>query len=227
LPPIHRDWDPAGVADLLLSACLRAPVIRDGSRIGELADLGAAPTGSTPLVTGLVVARRHEPSAWADWRAVQRLAPDGVVLGSGAAVGPVPSGVLLARDVLDAQLVDVAGRRVVRVGDVDLRITGDSARVEGVEVGLDSVLRRLGLRRLAHRAPRRTIPWSNMHLPARPGAALSLDSAKATLAQLSDTDRARLAARLPVPAEAHLRPPRHLIPHRFPIHLRRRRRAPR
>jgi hypothetical protein len=213
---------------VLLSACIGAPVVRGGRRIGELADVGAAPAGPAPVVTGIVVHRRGRPAAWVAWREVERLAPDCVVLACGADLGTVPACVRLARDVLDAQLVDLAGRRVVRVGDVRLRVSEGSAGVQGVEAGLDSVLRRLGLRRLAHRAPRHEIAWTDLHLPAQPGAALSIQTAAPALAALSAAERARLAARLPArAAAAALRAPRHLVPHRFPTHVLRRRRAPR
>jgi hypothetical protein len=212
---------------VLLTSCLGAPVERSGSRIGELADLGIAAASPVPVVTGVVVRHRGSPPAWVAWREVQRLHGDGVVLASGATLEALPAAVLLARDVLDAQLVDLAGRRVVRVGDVRLRLTDGAAHVEGVDAGLDSVLRRLGLARLARRAPTHAIAWTDLHLPAHPGAALSLDHAVPALGRLSSAERGRLASRLPAQVAADLlRAPRHLVPHRFPTHLVRRRRAP-
>jgi hypothetical protein len=215
-------------ADVLLSACLGAPVVRGARRVAELADVATAPGSPTPAVTGVVVARRGDPPAWVAWREVARVDRDRVTLAPEAALAPVPTAVLLARDVLDAQLVDLAGQRVVRVGDVRLRADGDELRVVGVEAGLDSVLRRLGLARMARRAPRHAIAWSDLHLPAHPGAALSIDRAGPALERLSGAERARLASRLPAHvAAALLRPARHLVPHRFPTHVLRRRRAAR
>ena len=213
---------------MLLSSCVGAPVVRSGRRIGELADLGTAPGSPTPAVTGVVVRRRGHPAAWVAWPDVERLDVDGAVLASGAALEDVPAAALLVRDVLDAQLVDLAGRRVVRVGDVRLRPADGALRVDGVEAGLDSVLRRLGLGRLARRAPSHPIAWADLHLPAHPGAALSIDRAAPVLERLSSVERARLASRLPAHvAAALLAPARHLVPHRFPTHVLRRRRAPR
>lgn len=213
---------------MLLSACLGAPVVRGGRRVGELADLGAAPAGAAPVVTGIVVKRHGRPPAWVAWHEIDELRADHVVLAAGADLAAIPACVLLARDVLDAQLVDVAGRRVVRVGDVHLRLADGAARVLSVEVGLDAVLRRLGLSWLARRVPRNAVAWTDLHLAAHPGAALTLDSAAPALARLSDAERARLAARLPAHvAAAILRAPRHLVRHRFPTHVLRRRRATR
>jgi hypothetical protein len=44
--------------------------------------------------------------------------------------------VLLAKDVLDNQLIDVDGKRVVRVNDVQVIEAGDAWRVSGADVGL-------------------------------------------------------------------------------------------
>src|SRR5437899_1158490 len=51
--------------------------------------------------------------------------------------------VLLGRDVLDNQLIDVDGKRVVRVNDVQLIETGDIWRVTGADVSLQGFVRRL------------------------------------------------------------------------------------
>ncbi|MGA8431993.1 MAG: CBS domain-containing protein [Candidatus Sulfotelmatobacter sp.] len=83
---------------------------------------------------------------------------------------------LLERDLLDQQVIDINGRKVVRVNDVDLQVeaqkeAGRSApvlRVHSVDVGPRGAIRRL-LRGLAPRSamnaflgkiPPRNIPWS-------------------------------------------------------------------
>ncbi len=94
---------------------------------------------------------------------------------------------LLERDLLDQQVIDINGRKVVRVNDVDLQIdsmveAGHShavLRIQSVDIGVRGAIRRL-LRGLAPRAalhllldkiPPRTIPWSFVDLietdPAR------------------------------------------------------------
>jgi magnesium transporter len=94
---------------------------------------------------------------------------------------------LLERDLLDQQVIDINGRKVVRVNDVDLHIdamieAGVShavLRIQSVDIGVRGAIRRL-LRGLAPRAalhlllqriPPRTIPWSFVDLietdPAR------------------------------------------------------------
>jgi sporulation protein YlmC with PRC-barrel domain/CBS domain-containing protein len=94
---------------------------------------------------------------------------------------------LLDRDLLDQQVIDINGRKVVRVNDVELQIDsvleGAAAhatlRVTSIDIGARGAVRRL-LRGLAPRAalevlvqriPPRTIPWSFVDLietdPAR------------------------------------------------------------
>jgi CBS domain-containing protein/sporulation protein YlmC with PRC-barrel domain len=91
---------------------------------------------------------------------------------------------LLERDLLDQQVIDVHGRKVVRVNDVELQVDASSGphailRIQSVDIGVRGAVRRL-LRGLAPRAalhilldkiPPRTIPWSFVDLietdPAR------------------------------------------------------------
>ncbi len=51
--------------------------------------------------------------------------------------------ILLAKDVLDKQLIDIDGKRVVRVNDVQLIKTGREWRVTGADVSLQGFMRRL------------------------------------------------------------------------------------
>jgi CBS domain-containing protein len=51
--------------------------------------------------------------------------------------------VMLGKDVLDNQLIDVDGKRVVRVNDVQLIESGDTWRVTGADVSLQGFVRRL------------------------------------------------------------------------------------
>jgi CBS domain-containing protein/sporulation protein YlmC with PRC-barrel domain len=77
----------------------------------------------------------------------------------------------IGRDLLDQQIIDVTGRKVVRVNDVTMEIQSDGGRdsltVLEVDIGLRSVLRRLlqgalpprWIRRLQQRIPPNSIRW--------------------------------------------------------------------
>jgi len=71
-----------------------------------------------------------------------------------------PGEMLLAKDLMDHQLVDVDGRQVIRAADLYLAPVGALIRLVGVDVSLASLLRRLGPRFLRGRpTPERVIDW--------------------------------------------------------------------
>ncbi|KUM98967.1 magnesium transporter MgtE [Streptomyces cellostaticus] len=71
-----------------------------------------------------------------------------------------PGEVLLARDVLDHQLVDVDGVQVTRAADLYLAPLVDRVLLVGVDVSLPTLLRRLGPRRWQARpTPERVLDW--------------------------------------------------------------------
>lgn len=83
---------------------------------------------------------------------------------------------LLSRDLLDQQVIDVHGRKVVRVNDVDfhqeIALGRPQLKVGGVDVGARGAIRRLlkgvvpaaALRVLLQRVPPREIPWDFVDL---------------------------------------------------------------
>jgi CBS domain-containing protein len=63
----------------------------------------------------------------------------------------------LAEDLLDKQVIDINGRRLVRVNDIILKNNGE-LKVEGIDIGMSGILRRLGLQLDSMRTI--TLPWS-------------------------------------------------------------------
>ena len=69
----------------------------------------------------------------------------------------------LAAEVLDHQLVDIDGARVVRAADLYLATIGGVVRLVGVDVGVGSLLRRLGPARWRTRpTPEAVIDWASV-----------------------------------------------------------------
>lgn len=108
---------------------------------------------------------------------------------------------LLSRDLLDQQVIDVHGRKVVRVNDVDFH--HDSAqnrsvlRVGGVDVGARGAVRRLlkgmvpavALRALLLKVPPREIPWDFVDLiETDPARRVKLKISHERLAKLHPAD---------------------------------------
>src|SRR5919199_4303960 len=105
--------------------------------------------------------------------------------------------VLLARDVLDKQLIDVDGKRVVRVNDVQLIKIGDDWCVTGADVSLQGLWRRLapagffGSRRAVE-----VIDWADVGYLATDAATVQLKSSRTKLSRLHPVEIARLAEAL-------------------------------
>ena len=74
-----------------------------------------------------------------------------------------PQEVLLRKDVLDRQLIDVDGARLRRANDIELARLEGWWRVVGVDVGPRGILRRVAPRRLAgHVGEDRILDWSDV-----------------------------------------------------------------
>src|ERR1700685_3356686 len=116
---------------------------------------------------------------------------------------------LLSRDLLDQQVIDVFGRKVVRVNDVDFH--HDSAqnrsvlKVGGVDVGARGAVRRLlkgmipaaALRPLVLRGPPRDIPWDFVDLiETDPARRVKLKISHERLAKLHPADIADIVESL-------------------------------
>ena len=107
--------------------------------------------------------------------------------------------VLLGKDVLDNQLIDVDGKRVVRVNDVQLIEAGDIWRVSGADVSLQGFVRRLMPKGFygSDRAVE-VIDWADVGYLATDTATVTvqLKSSKDKLSRLHPVEIAQLAETL-------------------------------
>ncbi len=159
-----------------LSEALSLPVFdAAGARVGRVDDLLAESTRG--IVEHLVLRRRRGRSR-VRWDGIESFSPATrrVVLSEGAAAEPAeaPAGDLLflKRDVLDRQIIDIQGRKVVKVNDILLEPTAGRLVLRRVEIGLAGAVRRLFaglirpivLRRIADGLAERSIPWDYVGL---------------------------------------------------------------
>ena len=156
------------VADALVSAAgLVGRPVRDqtGAELGRLIDVVVRWRGEPyPPVTGLVlrVGRRR---VYVPIDHVEELSTEQVKLRSVRLdlrdFERRPGEVVLNGDVVDHQLVDVDGVRVIRAADLYLARVVDEYRLVGVDVGFQTLLRRLGPPRWRRRpTPDRVIDWA-------------------------------------------------------------------
>ena len=137
-------------------------VVLDASRapLGYVDDLLVE--SSQGAVARLVLRKRGQLSS-VPWSQVAALSPEKrvVILAAGTEPQPVSGGpgeaemLSLRREVLDRQIIDIHGRKVVRVNDIVLEGGPGSLSLRRVEVGLAGAVRRLLAGLLAPRLIRR------------------------------------------------------------------------
>ena len=141
-----------------LSDILGRPVYDEQDReIGKLRDV-AVVLGPTFPALSKIRLRKGSENFYILWSRVLGIEDHNLILrGSGRepeATELQERDLLLYRNVLDKQMVDTTGRKMVRVSDVLLGTVGGAVCVTGVAIGFFSVLRRLGLSWLL-----RVLPW--------------------------------------------------------------------
>ena len=131
-----------------LSEMLKLPVLDvDGEKLGVVNDFGIATGEVFPHVTSLAFRGPGKTPFMISWRKwVDRIDETGVHLRSPATEIRFsylqPTELLLARDVLNKQIVDTQGMKVVRVNDIKFSMSGENQlRLLGAEVGARGLLR--------------------------------------------------------------------------------------
>lgn len=176
----------------------------DGGRVGRIVDVTISHGSERPELRRIVIRGAHGVRA-VDSDLVERLGPSEVQLRCSSdefdrygEIELAPTELRLGQDVIDAQIVDLAGHHLVRASDVLLARFDGAVGVVGVDVGFGAVLRRLGLRRLGGRVRDQVVPWSELHLTSRRGHEVQLESRSPHLARRSALDLAHLLERLSV-----------------------------
>ena len=145
----------------------------DGLRIGRLEDLIGVfrPDVPNPAIVAIVV-KRAGGALLVPYGDVAVLIAPAIPLNKKiAAITPYELGendLYLARDVLDKQIIDTNGVRVVRVNDLELVRVNGQFFVGNVDIGMRGLMRRMGMdrvgRRLNQRLPPGFISWDDIEL---------------------------------------------------------------
>lgn len=143
---------------LFLSDLIGKKVVdAQGAVLGKVSDLVIATGEPYPPVESLEV-RSRTARVELSWSAVAALDGD-VRLRPEARPAPppetpVPDRIRLAGEILDRQIVDIGGAKLVRVNDLHLLEAKGALRVAHVDVGLRGLVRRLGWQRVVDAAVR-------------------------------------------------------------------------
>ena len=131
-----------------LAGLVGRPVLNQrGEEVGKVVDLVARVHGDDayPALTGMIL-RIGRRRTFIDASAIDRVERRSVTLRTARLdlrdFQRRESEVLLARDILDHQLVDTDEVQVIRAADLYLAQVGEQVRLVGVDVGLHSLIRR-------------------------------------------------------------------------------------
>jgi magnesium transporter len=200
---MQRPKAPAEGTSLYLAQILGNPVLdAGGAEIGTVRDL-VARFGSEhhPPITGMVVRQRRR-EFFVERSEIDVISLKTVKLGSYRLnLRPFerrPGEMLLRRDILDKQLIDVDGRRVVRANDLQLDWRDGDYRLVGVDVSAQALVRRLGPEALTHNVRGHSlIDWEHVDSFATDVPMVRLKLRHEGLKKLHPVDVAHLFDELP------------------------------
>ena len=194
---------------IFLSDFLRADVVDVHQKtVGSVRDLIVRIAEPYPLVTAVVLRPRGgapETVGWSSVRAWDNRELSLKVPASALVAHPNAGEELwLARDVLDKQIVDTDGRRVVRVNDLQLQESSSDLLLVGVDIGARGLLRRLGVEQLGRRIrrltgadfPQRLISWDAVDPVQSDERSVRLRISHQKLAKLHPADIAEIVSQL-------------------------------
>lgn len=182
--------------------------VRDSSRavVGKLHDVAVNPGEEFPTVLGVVV-RTGSGDRFVPQAAVQELSRRDITITElGTLADPPEGALLLRREVLDKQIIDAAGARVVRVNDLYMANVEGVSRLSAVDSSFRGFLRRLGLS--GRRSPRITrdvqlLAWSDVEfIPSGERASVRLKSVSTGLSKLKPAEIAAIVRQLDARAGA-------------------------
>lgn len=205
------------MVNLALSELLGVPVLDStGTGAGRVREVALFPQEDPARVHALVV-RNASGDRLLLWRSLASASARQVRASTPQSEWPGFNGgeglLLLERDLLDQQIIDVHGRKVVRVNDVDFQQAFSNnetvLKILEVDVGLRGAVRRLlkglvpgrALEGMVSYLPPRVIPWEFVDLiETDPSRRVKLKIAHDRLAQLHPADIADIIEELS-PAE--------------------------
>jgi CBS domain-containing protein len=138
--------------ELFLSEILKKPILDlKGDNLGTLRDIIIVKGEPLPVMKSLIVLRKKKKKFLVPWETMsifnKRVMASTLNSDELARYEPSDEGLLAVRDILDKQIVDATGAKVVRVNDIKLEGFEGKAILVAVDVGMRGILRRLGIER--------------------------------------------------------------------------------
>jgi len=194
------------MALLSLSEIVKKPVIDvHGEKVGKLADVIVSAETPYPVVMALTVRTADKRTLNVPWTQVEGLGRQIPLKVGRDEIRPYEAKeheVHLVEDVLDRQVIDVKGKKLRRVNDLQLSTTNGAYRLIGVDIGVRGLLRRLGLEKIADRTRVRIegnyISWGNVDTIHSGPSAVQLKVPKHKITKFHPADIADILDQLSV-----------------------------
>ncbi len=183
-----------------LSSLLHKPV-KDtaGESVGKVADIIVRAMEKPYPLTRALVIDTPKGKVSVPWHQIETLGAE-VTLRAGPHTvehyDRQEHDIQLVADVLDMQLIDGRDADVSRVNDVELVPANDAYRVVGVEIGVHSFLRRLGVERITKNIGLRShgyIPWEAIDVSKSDTSGIRLKVPKDVITRLHPQDVTEMA----------------------------------
>ena len=185
----------------LLGARVRDP---DGHVVARVSDVLVPADADYPAVDAIALKPPKGETRMVPWSALQVQDNGGVSLHTALAQTPTfdppPHELSLARQVMDHQIIDVNGVRVVRVNDLQLAPADGLYRLVGVDISPAGLLRRLGatrvLKALGLKLTPTAIAWEAIEPVESGETGVKLKVSHEDLAKLHPSDIAEIISQL-------------------------------
>lgn len=198
-------------SEIYLSAVIGRSVINNkGDEIGLLRDLIMVPGDVFPEVSHIVIKSRKGLKSL-PWSEVALFTHVVISASSANPQGlrpylPCDGEILVKRDLLDKQIVDVDGAKVVRVNDIKLGNLNQKLCIFSVDIGFRGLLRRLGYERFGERfakaikrdIPQSEISWEYVQPLEANSSKLALNIARDQMNELHPADLADIIENIPI-----------------------------
>lgn len=196
------------LGELFVSEILKKPVLDPkGDELGRVKDLMIVRGEPLPKVSSLIIERKKGiyNIPWLDLNIFnKRIISANIYSEALMPYNLNEEDLLLVRDILDKQIVDINGAKVVRVNDVKIEGYDTEAVLIAVDVGMRGIMRRLGverggedlLRLFKKRLPYHLISWNYIQTLEPKLTTISLTVPRQMLSELHPADIADIISQV-------------------------------
>ncbi|AFK85547.1 MULTISPECIES: magnesium transporter [Thermoanaerobacterium] len=136
------------ILSLYLSRILGNKILlKNGEVLGKLKDIGVSTELTHPIAISMLVKTKSgvKEYKWENIKITKKFGQYELMCTEPIEANGIKDVLYLSKNVLDKQIIDVNGRKVVRVNDIRLALLDKGLFAIAVDIGVEGILRRLGL----------------------------------------------------------------------------------